>query len=437
MLPINEMYLLNMALELFAAVIMFILLLGCLLERRHFKQKDKLLIYMFLLQIGVLLSDAFYWFFLRPPVFVSIAVLQSLNLINYIFGCTLIALYAYYLVMHISTYTPISIWYARVIAIGCAVASFLWIISIFNGMYIYYDEKLEDYMGPLFWLSQLSAVILPGATMMIAFKYRKVLGIRDSLIMMSYGILPILSLPLQLFWVTTPLLLATTLSFVLVYTIIHMEESSRAAEQEILLAEKELELSENRISIMLSQIQPHFLYNALTTIKHLCGKQDPRAEDVVASFAKYLRGNMDSITNKRPIPFENELKHLDNYLAIECLRFPNVHFVYHLSVQNFSLPALTVQPIVENAIHYGITRRKNGAGTIMISSYEDEKAWYVTIEDDGVGYDPMQTQTDGRSHIGITNTRQRLEAMCHGTLEIQSIPNVGTTVRMILPKENE
>jgi LytS/YehU family sensor histidine kinase len=205
----------------------------------------------------------------------------------------------------------------------------------------------------------------------------------------------------------------------------------------IQLAQQEAELAQSRTAIMLSQIQPHFLYNALATIKHLCAKQDPRAEEVVAKFSKYLRGNMDSLTNTMPIPFKSELNHLENYLTIERLRFPDVHIAYDLKTTAFALPALTVQPLVENAIRYGVTRNEDGAGTVTISSYEDESAWYVRIKDDGVGFNPEQVQYDGRSHIGISNTRQRLATMCQGTLDIKSVRDVGTTITVTLPKDGE
>lgn len=200
-------------------------------------------------------------------------------------------------------------------------------------------------------------------------------------------------------------------------------------------AEKmEKELEDNRISIMLSQIQPHFLYNALTTIKHLCRQKDPRAEGVVTSFAKYLRGNMDSLTNKEPIPFTSELAHLESYLAIERLRFPKVNIVYDIAAENFLLPALTVQPMVENAIRYGVTQKESGEGSVKVSSWEDAAAWYICIADDGVGFDAAAVNHDGRSHIGISNTKARLGAMCSGELSIQSEIGVGTRVTIKLPK---
>ena len=71
---------------------------------------------------------------------------------------------------------------------------------------------------------------------------------------------------------------------------------------------------------------------------------------------------------------------------------------------------------------------------MTVSTFEDESAWYVRIADDGVGFDPEQTQYDGRSHIGISNTRQRIAVMCHGSLDIRSIMDVGTIITITLPK---
>lgn len=436
-MAVNEMYYMSTAIEIFAAMVTGILLIGCLFEQHNKSTSFRLLIVILMLQIGILLTDALDWYLLCPPVRVKNWVLETLVFINYTLGCLIIALYAYCIVLHISEYCTISLWYARGVAIGCAAAMLLWIVFMSNGMYMYFDEKGEDFLGPLFWLSQAFMLLLALATVFIVLRFRKALGVKETVALMSYGALPLLSLPIQFIWWTTPLLLAMTLSLVLVYTVMHVGESRRAAEQEKLLAEKELELSESRIAIMLSQIQPHFLYNALTTIKHLCAKKDPRAEQVVASFAKYLRGNMDSLTNKNPIPFESEMMHLENYLAIERLRFPNIQYNYDIAVSDFRIPALTVQPIVENAIRYGVTQKKGGAGTITIATRSDKSAWYVTITDNGVGYDPMKTQYDGRSHIGISNTRQRIESMCGGTLFIESIPGIGTTVTITLPKEKK
>lgn len=195
----------------------------------------------------------------------------------------------------------------------------------------------------------------------------------------------------------------------------------------------EKELVENRLLVVLSQIQPHFLYNALNTIQYLCDTKPEIAGRVVENFADYLRGNMDALTIKDTIPFVQEMEHLENYLAIEMLRFEEIEVRYHLEVEEFKLPALTIQPMVENAIRYGVRQNEDG-GIIVIETAEDENNIYINIIDDGEGFDPTAVKEDGRSHLGITNTRSRIEQMCRGTLEIESEIGKGTKVKIVIPK---
>lgn len=195
----------------------------------------------------------------------------------------------------------------------------------------------------------------------------------------------------------------------------------------------EKELVESRLLVVLSQIQPHFLYNALNTIQYLCDTKPEIAGRVVENFADYLRGNMDALTMKDTIPFVMEIEHLENYLVIERLRFEEIEIKYEFEVENFNLPALTIQPLVENAIRYGLRENEDG-GTIIIKTCEDEESIYIYIEDNGGGFDPNVVKKDGRSHLGIVNTRSRIEQMCHGTLDIYSEIGKGTRVQIIIPK---
>ncbi|MCC0646813.1 histidine kinase [Clostridioides sp. ZZV15-6598] len=197
------------------------------------------------------------------------------------------------------------------------------------------------------------------------------------------------------------------------------------------------ELMENRISIMLSQIQPHFLYNALNTIQYLCKHDSDMAVHAVEKFSSYLRGNMDSLTQKKLIPFEKELAHLKNYLYIELLRFgERIKIHYELTITDFFIPVLTVQPIVENAIRHGVTKQKEG-GTIIVSTSKDENNIYIVIKDDGVGFRPFERANDGKSHIGIQNVKRRLETQCNGNLNIESCIGKGTIVTIIIPIRKE
>lgn len=200
----------------------------------------------------------------------------------------------------------------------------------------------------------------------------------------------------------------------------------------------EKELYEAKVSVMASQIQPHFMYNALTSIAMMCTIDPPTAQEATITFAKYLRGNMDSLKQNRPVPFAQELEHLKKYLYIEKLRFGDkLNIEYDITATVFKLPMLSVQPLVENAVKHGVGMKKKG-GTVKISTRETETAYMVIVSDDGVGFDPSAPRPDdGRSHVGMDNTRMRLKEMCGGEIKIKSTVGEGTTATIILPKDRQ
>ena len=197
----------------------------------------------------------------------------------------------------------------------------------------------------------------------------------------------------------------------------------------------ETELKDKSIAVMISQIQPHFLYNSLNSIAELCVVDPKRAEKATINFSRYLRGNMGALNEKKPIEFEDELSHLNHYIELEKLRYgDDLQFEYDIREKEFTLPALTVQPLVENAVNHGIRYHKM-KGKVKIASYCDDKNYYVSIEDDGVGFDPEKYMSDGRKHVGIANVKYRLEVLCGGSLDIKSIKGHGSIVTIRIPKE--
>lgn len=208
-------------------------------------------------------------------------------------------------------------------------------------------------------------------------------------------------------------------------------------EKERLLAEKERMLTEQRISTMISQIQPHFIYNTLGTIEQFCMEDPHKAADLVQQFSLYLRGNFTELDNHMPISISREMDHVQHYVSIEQIRFPDMQIHYNLQAGEFMIPALTVQPLVENAIKHGLMGLESG-GCVEISTYETETAYCVCVKDDGVGFEPSALEKgseDGRKHVGIKNIRGRIEAMCGGKLIITSVPGEGTVALIEIPKE--
>ena len=192
------------------------------------------------------------------------------------------------------------------------------------------------------------------------------------------------------------------------------------------------QLTESRVSTMMSQIRPHFIYNTLGSIEQLCNIDPKKAGELVHNFAKYLRGNFGELDNPKPILMSQEMEHVHYYISIENVRFPDMTFSFEMNSDDFHIPALTIQPIVENAIKHGLMKLQKG-GTIRVVSYETDTHYCVLVEDDGVGFD-TGVLLDERKHVGIRNIRGRLKAMVNGNLEIESTQGVGTKVLITIPK---
>ena len=101
------------------------------------------------------------------------------------------------------------------------------------------------------------------------------------------------------------------------------------------------------------------------------------------------------------------------------------------------LTALSIQPLVENAVKHGVGQKKKG-GTVTISTRDTENAFEVIVSDDGVGFDVnAPKKDDGRSHVGMENTRKRLKDLCGAEVITESVIGEGTATRVILPKEGQ
>ena len=190
-------------------------------------------------------------------------------------------------------------------------------------------------------------------------------------------------------------------------------------------------LSEQRMKIMISQIQPHFLYNTLATIRALCRKDPEKAAQVTEEFGQYLRRNMDSLSNAELIPVDKELEHTRLYAEIEMVRFENIRVIFDVKDKGFSVPALTIQPMVENAIRHGVRLKENGVvsvSTRLAYGYHE-----ITIRDNGIGFDETKAHGTEGAHIGIANVRARIENLCGGTVDITSEKGNGTTVLIKIP----
>lgn len=232
-------------------------------------------------------------------------------------------------------------------------------------------------------------------------------------------------------------LLIFVMALVVVLRIIpnHINAAIKARQLEAEQQALKLELQESRISIMLSQMQPHFIFNTLNTIYHLCEINPDTARKTISSFSEYLRNNIDNLGHSDMISFEKELSFVKTYLDIEKVRFDDeLELSFDIRATNFKLPVLTVQPIVENAVKHG-TSKKEGVASLSVSTEEYDDRYEIVIADTGVGFDTMGYANDGHKHIGISSVTERLKNLCGGTLTIDSTPGVGTVATIRIPKK--
>lgn len=205
--------------------------------------------------------------------------------------------------------------------------------------------------------------------------------------------------------------------------------------QERKLAKKEKEICDMRVEILTAQISQHFIYNTLTTIKYLCKKDAALAAETVDEFSGYLRGNIDSLTGNKTIWFSRELDHVRHFLAIEKKRFgKRLCVIYDIREDGFMVPALTLQPIVENAVKHGIAKKTQG-GTIRISTGKDDTDYWIRVEDDGSGYSTGENTKSKRLSVGIANVTSRVEGLCGGTVNSWSSFGEGTKVLIKIPRK--
>ena len=223
------------------------------------------------------------------------------------------------------------------------------------------------------------------------------------------------------------LTMAIAISCVFYYTWLHLQ---------FVREHEDALVTGQRVQQMLSQIKPHFLHNALTLIIDLCDTAPQKAKEATVEFSRYLRGNMESIDRTGPISFEKELEHTKLYLDIEQMRFAgDLQVRYDIACTGFSLPALTVEPLAENAVRHGVREKPDGRGTVVIATRETPDGYEITVTDDGPGFDPDRLPEDGQMHVGIANVRERLRQIVDGSLEYRSAPGKGTAAIIHIPKQ--
>lgn len=311
-----------------------------------------------------------------------------------------------------------------------ALAVVLLILGQCFGWYFTIDESNRYHRGPLYSLSLLCpALMLLQDVYVLLFRSRK-LGRVERLVLWSCVMLPITSAAMQLFF--RDFISAAILAVAL---LLHIFLAQRQLQMFHLEQEKNLRL---QTEILLSQIQPHFMYNTLAAVADLCDTDAPRAKQSILLFTRYLQRVVLTQNSAQTTPFAEELTQIKRYLELSQLRFEDALRVeYQIGCSEFSLPTMCLQPLVENAVQHGVRRNPGGRGTVSLRTDETADCWLISVSDDGPGFDRRAKPERSHTQVGLKNVEERLRLICGGSLELASAPGKGTCVTLRIPKRSE
>lgn len=203
-------------------------------------------------------------------------------------------------------------------------------------------------------------------------------------------------------------------------------------ERELRAAQLENQLAQARLSVLKNQLHPHFLFNTLNNISELVYKDPEAADQMIASLSDLLRISLDKL-DVQEVSLQQELEFLNKYLEIEQMRFHDrlrVKYEIEADALDARVPNMILQPLVENAIKYGIAPRAEG-GTIEIGASRANGHLNLKVADDGLGI-PFGDVANLNEGVGLSNTRARLRHLYGADHDFALKARTGGGVRLDL-----
>ncbi len=304
----------------------------------------------------------------------------------------------------------------------------LLIITQFTkGIYYFSDDNVY-HRGPFYAVLLIPPALIMLTNFITLFQNFKLLSKRQKKAFLCYLTIPLFCMLVQMnFYGLLLIVIGTSVSAMIMFLYILTDQVNQYLKQR----EENLEA---QASILVLQMRPHFIYNTMTSIYYLCEQDPKKAMKTIDVFTNYLRQNFSAIAKHETIPFSEELAHVRAYLEIEKTRFEeNLYVDFDIPYSAFRIPPLTLQPIVENSVKYGVDPELDPLH-ITISTREISSGSEITVSDTGPGFpESMEKEDDREPHIALNNIRERLALMCNGTLTITPGENGGTVVTIFIP----
>lgn len=330
---------------------------------------------------------------------------------------------AVFLLHHCGENRRSSFLFRAVLALWC-VFFILLCINNFNTLFYYNTPDNQFFRGPLFALLLAPLAVLLIITLIGVLRRRNVLSKRYFTAFLIY-LLPITAAMIAHIFISVLFSIYIAVSFCAfaMYNIVILEQIEVYMDQQ-------REIANQRSSVMVLQMRPHFIYNTMMSIYYLCEQDAKKAQQVTLDFTTYLRKNFTAIASENTIPFTEELAHTRAYLAVEQAQFEDSLFVdYDTTYTQFHIPPLTLQPIVENAVKHGMDPDGEPLH-ISIRSRQTNSGSEIIVENTGADFEPAD---NNEPHIALSNIEHRLKLMCNGELAIKPREGGGTVVTVTIP----
>ncbi|MCR5283139.1 MAG: histidine kinase [Lachnospiraceae bacterium] len=198
------------------------------------------------------------------------------------------------------------------------------------------------------------------------------------------------------------------------------------------LDEEARAIAMERSRFLADQMRPHFIFNALMCIEDLCYTDPEMAAKRLEDFSGFLRGNLEAMTSGDKIPFSIEMEHIRQYIMLERVGSSYEFEVKEdLQATDFSIPPLTIQPIVENAVRHGALGRRDHNGRVSIHTEQIGRFVRITVEDNGNGEEDLTSNQKQHKGVALENVKKRI-ALYDGTIK-EETGDKGTRVVITLP----
>lgn len=306
-------------------------------------------------------------------------------------------------------------------------------VTPFTHWLFYIDEQSNYHRGEFYWVWYFTTILAFIFIFAVLIIYRRKMDSFISKVLLTSSILPIIAFIVNYnYYEISFNNIAVSVSALIIYVFYENHRTATSVQKERELLESKLAMEQANNEMLLAQIQPHFISNSLMALRAQC-REYPDIYESITNFSLYLRSHFEALgSSNKMITFEQEMENTEAYLALEEQNYGDrLRVDYNIECDDFMLPPLSVQPMVENAVRHGIGTYDEG-GVVLIGSRREPDKIIIEVTDDGSGRSNITPQQSKRRSIGIDNVRARLKSIAGGELEVITNEH-GTTARITLP----